>query len=235
MLHKDVSELTEATSVTFLGMSITCCRCHNHPLEKWTQDQYWGMANLFSRVALKNGDRAGEITVQSLPDGEALHLRRQIAMPPAPLDGMALALDSPVDRRKYFADWLTAKNNPYFARALVNRVWKNFMGRGLVEAEDDLRQTNPPSNPELLEALAKDFEGHNYDVKYLIKTIMLSRTYQLSAQANDFNKDDSKYFSHATTRLLTAEQLLDAICKVTDVPEKFTGMPLGTQFAAGVS
>ncbi len=102
VLHKDVTDLTEATAVTFLGMSITCCRCHNHPLEKWTQDQYWGMANLFARVALKNGDRAGEVIVQSLPAGDVLHPRRGVAMPPTPLDGKPLAADSPMDRRAVF-------------------------------------------------------------------------------------------------------------------------------------
>src|SRR5207247_2658537 len=107
VLHKDLTELNEATAVTFLGMSVTCCRCHNHPLEKWTQDQYWGLANLFARVAVKNGDRPGEVVVQSLPEGEVLHLRRGVAMPPTPLDGKPLAFDSPLDRRRYFADWLT--------------------------------------------------------------------------------------------------------------------------------
>src|SRR5262249_35305262 len=181
VLHKDVSDLTEATSVTFLGMSITCCRCHNHPLEKWTQDQYWSVANLFSRVALKNGDRTGEVTVQSQPSGDVPHLRRGIAMPPTPLDGKPLPLDSPMDRRQYFADWLTGPENPYFARAVVNRVWRNFLGRGLVEAEDDLRQTNPPTNEELFVALVKDFVDHRYDVKHLIRTIMNTAAYQRSS------------------------------------------------------
>src|SRR5947209_3338680 len=172
VIHKDVTDLNETTAVTFLGMSITCCRCHNHPLEKWTQDQYWAMANLFARVGLKNGDRPGEVAVQSLPDGDVPHLRRGVPMPPAPLDAKSLPPDSAADRRQYFAEWLTAKDNPYFAKALVNRVWRNFMGRGLVEAEDDLRQTNPPSNAELLDALAKDFVAHGYDVKRLIRTVM---------------------------------------------------------------
>ncbi len=134
VLHKDVTDLTESTSVTFLGTSITCCRCHNHPLEKWTQDDYWKMANLFSRVVIKNGERAGEQTVQALPFGDVPHLRRGIPMPPTPLDGTSLPLDSPADRRQHFVTWLTAPDNPYFARAIVNRVWRNFLGRGLVEA-----------------------------------------------------------------------------------------------------
>src|SRR5438876_11630056 len=157
VLHKDVTELTEATSVTFLGMSLTCARCHNHPLEKWTQDQYWEMANLFARVALKNGDRGGEVIVQALPTGDVPHPRRGVPLAPTPLDAKPLPLDSPRDRRAYFADWLTAPGNPYFAKAFVNRVWRNFMGRGLVEAEDDLRQTNPPTNEELFHALSTDF------------------------------------------------------------------------------
>src|SRR5476649_2951643 len=107
MLHKDISDLTETTAVTFMGMSITCARCHNHPLEKWTQDQYWAMANLFSRVSLKNGERPGDVVVQSLSFGEMPHLRRGVPMPPAPLDAKPLAFDSPIDRRAYFADWLT--------------------------------------------------------------------------------------------------------------------------------
>jgi hypothetical protein len=228
VLHKDVTELNEATSVTFLGMSITCCRCHNHPLEKWTQDQYWSMANLFSRVALKNGEGAGDVTVQSQPAGDVLHPRRAVPMPPAPLDAPALALDSPRDRRQYFADWLTAADNPYFARALVNRVWRNFLGRGLVEAEDDLRQTNPPTNPELLAALAKDLVDHHYDVKHLIRIIMRSATYQRSSTPLPANAADDRFYSHYLIRRLTAEVILDAYSQVTGVPTPFPNYPAGT-------
>jgi hypothetical protein len=227
VLHKDVSDLTESTAVTFMGMSITCCRCHNHPLEKWTQDQYWSMANLFSRVGLKNGERPGEVDVQSQPAGDVLHLRRGVAMPPAPLDGKPLALDSNIDRRKYFADWLTAPQNPYFARAFVNRVWRNFMGRGLVEAEDDLRQTNPASNEELLDALAKDFVSHQYDTKYLIRRIMNSAAYQRSSKAEPGNADDDRYYSHYLVHRLSAEVILDAYSQVTGVPTAFTQVQAG--------
>jgi hypothetical protein len=222
VLHKDVTDLTEATSVTFMGMSITCARCHNHPLEKWTQDQYWGMANLFGRVGLKNGDRSGEVTVQSLPSGEVLHPRRGIAMPPAPLDAPALPFDSPADRREYFAKWLTGPDNRYFARAIVNRVWRNFLGRGLVEAEDDLRQTNPPSNEELFAALAKDFIAHKYDLKQLIRTVMTSATYQRSSRPLAANVDDDRFYSHYLIRRLPAEVILDAYSQVTGVPTPFT-------------
>ncbi len=243
VLHKDVSDLTEATSVTFLGMSITCCRCHNHPLEKWTQDQYWSMANLFSRVALKNGDRGGELTVQSQEFGDVPHPRRGVAMPPTPLDGKPLPLNSTVDRRQYFVDWLTLPENPYFAKAVINRVWRNFLGRGLVEAEDDLRQTNPPTNEELFDALAKDFVAHKYDVKHLIRTIMNSATYQRSSNPIAENAADDRYYSHYIIRRLLAEVALDAYSQVTGVPTPFTqvhaggtggltayaGYPLGTR------
>jgi hypothetical protein len=222
VLHKDVTDLSESTSLTFMGMSITCARCHNHPLERWTQDQYWSMANLFSRVRLKDGDRAGAVFVQSQPDGEAMHPRRGIAMPPAPLDGKPLPLDSPIDRRKYFADWLTSPENHYFARALVNRVWRNFMGRGLVEAEDDLRETNPPTNAELFDALAKDFIANKYDVKRLMKTIMRSAAYQRSAKPLPENAADDRFYSRYLVRRLSAEVILDAYSQVTSVPTAFT-------------
>ena len=222
VLHKDVTELTEATSVTFLGMSITCCRCHNHPLEKWTQDQYWSMSNLFSRVALKNGDRAGEVVVQTLPTGNALHPRRGKAMPPAPLDGVPMSLDSTLDRRAYFADWLTKADNPYFAKALINRVWHNYLGRGLVEPEDDLRQTNPPTNSELFNALAKDFIEHGFDVQNLMREILNSATYQRSATPQAANVKDERFYSHYLVRRLEAEVILDAYSQVTGVPTPFS-------------
>jgi hypothetical protein len=235
-LHKDISDLTESTSVTFLGMSVTCCRCHNHPLEKWTQDQYWSMANLFSQVVIKNGDRGGELTVQSAPDGDVLHPRRGVPMHPTPLDGKSVPAGK--DRRAYFADWLTAPDNPYFARALVNRVWRNFMGRGLVEAEDDIRQTNPPSNPELLDALACDFIAHKHDVKHLMRTIMNTAAYQRSSSPlaalgrgaggeGPDNKSDDRYYSHYLIRRLPAEVVLDAYSAITKVPTAFTKVSLG--------
>ncbi len=227
VLHKDVSDLTETTAVTFMGMSVTCCRCHNHPLEKWTQDQYWSLANLFARVAIKNGDRGGEITVQSLPAGDVLHPRRGYAMSPAPLDGKPLSLESGGDRREYFAAWLTAADNPYFARALVNRVWRNFLGRGLVEAEDDLRQTNPPSNAELFDALAKDFVSQRYNVKHLIRTIMNSAAYQRSSVPLPENRSDDRFYSHYLIRRLPAEVILDAYAQITGVPTGFTSRQLG--------
>ncbi len=227
VLHKDPAELTETTAVTFLGMSVACAKCHNHPLEKWTQDQYWSLVNLFGRVGLKNGDRTGEVLVQSLPAGEVPHLRKGVPMPPAPLDGQPLAFDDPRDRRAVFADWLTGPENPYFAKALANRVWRNFLGRGLVEAEDDQRATNPPTNPELLDALAKDFVAHGYDVKHLIRLVMNSATYQRSAVPAAGAESDDRFYSHYLVRRLPAEVILDAYTQVTGVPTPFDTLRTG--------
>ncbi len=227
VIHKDTTDLVESTTVTFLGTNINCCRCHNHPLEKWTQDQYWAMANLFGRVGLKNGDRAGEVFVQGLPTGDALHLRRGEPMPPTPLDGKALALDAPGDRREHFADWLVSPANPYFAKAIVNRVWKNYFGRGLVEAEDDLRASNPPSNRELFDAVTKDFIQNKYDVKHLMRTILNSAAYQRSSKPNAANAADDRYYSRYLVRRLNAEVLLDAYSDVSGVPTAFNKLSLG--------
>ena len=227
VMHKDVPELAESTALAFLGMSIGCAKCHNHPLEKWTQDQYWAFANLFSRVGLKDGGRPGEVIVQSLPSGEALHLRTGTPMPPTPLDGQPLALDSADDRRRYFADWLTKPENPFFAKAVVNRVWRSLMGRGLVEAEDDLRDTNPPTNRELLDALTADFLAHQFDMKHLIHTIVNSAAYQRSSKPLPENAADDRFYSRYLLRRLPAEVILDAYSDVLGVPTAFTQQSLG--------
>lgn len=229
VLHKDPIDITETTTQAFLGMRLTCARCHNHPLEKWTQNDYYGLANLFSRVTLKNAARPGEMTVFPTRVGDVLHPRSGKAMMPRPLDGEAIALDAAKDRREHFADWLTAPDNPYFARVLVNRVWRNFLGRGLVEEVDDVRTTNPASNEELLAALTRDFIAHNFDVKHLIRTIMNSATYQLSSATNGTNEKDDKYYSHYIVRRLPAEVLLDAVSQVTGVATPFPGYAAGTR------
>ena len=229
VLHKETTELTENFSMAFLGMSITCARCHNHPLEKWTQKQYYQMANLFTRIGMKNGQRDGDVLVYSNPFGEINHPRLGKPLPPAPLDGQPLAFDAPVDRRDHLANWLTAPANPYFARSFVNRVWKNFMGRGLVEAVDDMRATNPPSNEELLTALTRDFTDRGFDTKHLIRTIMNSAAYQRSATPNETNADDERYYSRYVMRRLPAEVLLDAVSQVTGVPTPFPNIAPGTR------
>lgn len=197
------------------------------------------MANLFARVRLKtfsdSGSRPGvgpifnNVTVYSAPTGEFMDDRLMIPLPPKPLDAAALASTVPGDTRLYFAKWLTSEENPFFARNIVNRVWRNFMGRGLIEPVDDLRDTNPATNEELLNALVKNFVEHHYDVDYLIRTIMQSAAYQTASKPLKENAGDDKYGSHFLIRRLPAEVLLDAYSQITQVPEKFDGYPAGTR------
>ena len=227
VLHKDPKLLTEATTTTFLGFSINCAQCHDHPLERWTLDDYYGMANLFARVRLKDGTSEGEAIVLPVADGEILHPTRSQTPPPRPLDGRALALSDPADRRQHLAMWLTAAENPYFARAIVNRVWANYMGRGLVEMVDDMRLTNPPSNAALLDALSADFVAHGYDLQHLIRTIVRSAAFQRSARMLPGNQADDRFYSHYLVRRLPAEVMLDTLSQVLDVPSEFPDYPKG--------
>ena len=229
VLHKDPIDLTETATEAFMGNRVTCARCHNHPLEKWTQKQYYELVNLFARVGLKNGNEPGDIVVYAKATGDVLHPKLLKPLPPTPLDGTPMSLDSTDDRRVHFADWLISPQNTYFARSLVNRVWANFMGRGLVESVDDVRATNPASNEELFAALSDDFVKSGYDVKRLIRTIMNSGVYQLSADSNAANQMDTKYYSRYFVKRLPAEVLLDAMSQVTGVPTKFGGYPVGTR------
>jgi hypothetical protein len=227
VLHRDPIDLTESASMAFLGLSLTCARCHNHPLEKWTQDEYYGVASLFARVKIKDGETAGDEVVANAGDGEILHPRRGVAMPPRPLDAPAVGPGETRDRRVVFADWLARPENPYFARAVVNRVWSNFFGRGLVDPDDDLRVSNPPSDEALLDWLVADFLAHHFDVKHVIRTIMTSATYARSSVPIPGNEADTKFLSHYRVKRLPAEVLLDAISQVTGVPTPYSGYPAG--------
>jgi hypothetical protein len=228
VLHKDPIELSENATQAFLGQRITCARCHNHPLEKWTQVQYYQMANLFARVGVKNGGMGDNIVFAKV-SGDVLYPKLARPLPPAPLDAASIPLDSTEDRRIVFAKWLTSPDNAMFSRTLVNRVWANFMGRGLVDPMDDLRASNPASNEELLAALSKDFVAHGYDVQRLIRTIMNSSVYQLSSEANATNPSDNIYYSKHIIRRLSAEVILDAMSQVTGAPTAFSGYPAGTR------
>ncbi len=227
VLHKNPLELTESVTQAFLGLSITCARCHNHPLEKWTQRDYYQMANLLARIGLKNGAEPGDNEVYSNPTGDVNHPRLGKPLPPRPLDGQPLELQSDADRRRPLAQWLTSADNPYFARALVNRVWQNFLGRGLVEPVDDVRATNPASNEELFAALTRDFTEHHFDVRRLISLILNSAAYQRASVTTAANEKDNKYYSHYIVKRLPAEVILDAVAQVTRVPNRFDGYPPG--------
>ena len=215
-LHQSPENMTENACQAFLGLSIGCAKCHNHPLEKWTNDQYYSMANLFSRVRAKgwggdgrNGD--GLRTLYVSTTGELIQPSRGKPQPPAPLDSAALEFDDPRDRRETLAVWMTSPKNPYFSRAIANRVWANFFGRGLVEQVDDLRLSNPATSEPLLAAAAQAVVDAKFDLKHLMRTILQSETYQRSSQPLPENVDESKYLSRYYPRRLMAEVLLDAI------------------------
>ncbi len=237
LLHKDPIDALETTTQAFMGLSLTCARCHNHPMEKWTQRDYYQMANLYSRVRLKNGDRAGETLTLVSTEGNINHPRLGVPLPPRPLDGVPLSMDAPGDRRIPLASWLTSPENGYFSRAVVNRVWKAMMGRGLMEPEDDLRQTNPPSNPDLMDHLSAVFVTGNYpgmpgrgkySVRALIRYIASSEAYQRKSEPVGINAKDDKYYSHYIVRRFPSEAILDAVTRVTGVPSDFAGYPKGT-------
>lgn len=229
VLHKDTIALAENVTQAFLGQRLTCARCHNHPLEKWTQTQYYQFANLFSRVGLKNGDAAGETVVFAKTAGNINHPRLLRPLAPTPLDGQPMPIDAAVDRRQHFAQWLTSPQNEYFAKNIVNRVWGSIMGRGLSHPVDDVRATNPASNEELFDALTQDFIKNGYDIKRLIRLIMTSSTYQLSSEANATNQQDNIFYSKYIVKRMPAEVLLDTMSQVTGVPTAFGGFPAGTR------
>jgi hypothetical protein len=237
-IARDPQNLAETTAQLFFGIRMQCAKCHNHPFERWTQDDYYSTAAFFAKVRQKkdpmepgpNPQTVGaEVIYSDRTAPEITQPRSGKVMAPKFMGGAVAVVPPGKDRREVLADWITSPTNPFFARSTVNRIWFHLNGKGIVDPVDDFRDSNPSANDELLDALAKDFVANKFNVRHLIKVIMTSRTYQLSAQSNEFNKDDSKYFSHAVTKLLGAEQLLDAICTVTEVPEKFPGMPAGTR------
>ena len=229
VLHRDAIDLSENVTQAFLGQRLTCARCHNHPLEKWTQKQYYQFANLFARVGQKNGDAAGETVVFAKTAGDINHPRLLRPLEPTPLDGVSLPLTSTDDRRRHFAAWLTDPGNEYFAKNIVNRVWGNLMGRGLCHPIDDVRATNPASNEELFEALTKDFVSNGFNVKRLIRQILNSSTYQVSSEANATNQADAMFYSKYIVKRLPGEVILDAMSQVTGVASTFAGYPAGTR------
>ena len=225
-LHQDPETMAETVAQAFMGLSINCAKCHNHPLEKWTNDQYYGMANMFSRVRAKgwggdfrNGD--GLRVVYSDTQGELVQPSRGAPQPPRPLDGEALPFDAEEDRRIALAAWLTSPDNPYFTRAITNRVWANFFGVGLVEAVDDMRVTNPASNEKLLDAAAAYLVEHKYDLKQLMRAILQSATYQRSSTPLPENSTDTRFYSRYYPKRLKAEVLLDAISQTTEIKSDF--------------
>jgi hypothetical protein len=217
----------ETTAQVFLGVRMQCARCHNHPYDRWTQTQYYQLAAFFARVRTKPGQAADERIVYTADSGEMTHPKTKQAVTPTALDAAPLPATFTGDRRQALADWLTDAKNPFFAKILVNRVWKHFLGQGLVEPVDDMRLTNPPTNAALLDFLARDFAQNGYDLKRLIRTIVRSETYQRTVIPTPRNAGDTRYYSHFFFKRLAAEPLLDAVAAATGVGEKFGGYPAG--------
>ena len=223
VLHEDPRTMAETVSQAFLGMSVQCAKCHNHPMEKWTNDQYYKFANLFARVRTKNGTGDGDSIVFVSDTGDLVQPLTGKPQPPTPLDGTPTSLDSPEDRRAHLADWLVSRDNPYFARSIVNRIWKNFYGAGLVENVDDLRVTNPSSNEKLLTTAANYLTDQKFDLKTLMRTILQSETYQRSSTPLPGNAADTRFYSRYFPRRMMAEVMLDTLAEATGSPVEFKG------------
>jgi hypothetical protein len=225
--------LVDDTAQVFLGTRIQCAQCHHHPYEKWSQDDYWGLAAYFARVQLVNPKNAApakkantkasatDTRVMLMPAGQVTGPHGKSYAKPRPLDGKELDLPASEDPRDKLVDWMVRPDNPFFARAIANRYWAHFLGRGIVDMPDDMRVSNPPTNEPLLDALAKDFIAHKFDLKHLIRTICTSKTYQLSSTPSEHNRKDKQNYARFYPRRLPAEVLFDAFDQVTGVSAKF--------------
>jgi len=232
-------KITEDVSQTFLGTRFNCNKCHDHPFEKWTQDQYYEFGAYFARVAIKPGAVGSqripvgenysvtneEVVYRNYNGGEVKHPKTDGAVTPKVPFGQAKSASGDDDRRESFVNWLISKENPLFAKSMANRMWSYFFGRGIIDPVDDIRAGNPPSNPALLDALTDDFVKSGFDMKKLMRAICLSRTYQLSMQSNKWNEDDAINFSRAIPRRLSAEQMVDAVSVATGHRPRFAGLP----------
>ena len=229
-----VEEQVEDTAQLFLGVRIQCARCHHHPFERWSQNDYYSLAAFFSRVgkqAIPNAqaNSRDRQLVHNTGVATAKNPRSGAALQPSGLGSQPIAVPAESDPRAELAEWMRSADNPFFARTLVNRYWKHFFNRGIVEPEDDMRETNPPTNPELLDGLAQKFVDSGYDLKELVRNICNSQTYQLSAIPNEYNENDKQNFSRYYPRRLAAEPLYDAFHKVTGTTQAFADMPAGTR------
>jgi hypothetical protein len=232
-ISKDTNDTVERVTQVFCGIRMLCSRCHSHPLENWTQADYYGLASFFNQVSTRTDGRFpgipnAKFVQMNLAASFSVNPRSGQAQPPKFLGGPAPQLPSGADRREAYAAWLTAPQNPFFARGLVNRFWSYFFHRGIIEPVDDIRSTNPPINPALLDALAKDFVERKFDVRHLMRQIVTSAAYQRSSKSNPSNQHDEQNFSRAIARRVPAEALLDSLVQATGVPEN---LPAGFRAA----
>jgi hypothetical protein len=226
-------QFVDDVAQVFLGQRLACAQCHHHPYEKWSQDDYYGLAAFFARIGRKNvqipGGAANQMAQHQViftkPNGSVNNKRTSQPAKIQPLAGAPMEVSPEDDPRQKLVDWMASPTNPFFARAVANRYWAHFFGRGIVDPLDDMRVTNPPSNPELLDSLAKELVDSKYSLKHLVKVICKSRTYQLSANPNDFNKHDKQTYARFYPRRMSAEVLYDAVSQVTNTPAQFGGLP----------
>ncbi len=225
-------QFVDDTAQVFLGLRIACAQCHHHPYEKWSQDDYWGLAAFFGRVGRKNYFVPGElnlqtphVTIYTRSNGGVQNKKTGQTAPIKPLDAAAVEVGPEEDPRDRLVDWMVDPKNPFFAKAVVNRYWAHFFTRGIVDPLDDMRVTNPPSNPELLDALAKEFIANKFSLKHLVRMIAKSRTYQFSSMPNEHNQHDKQNYARYYPKRMSAEVLFDAVCQVTDSPTAFGGLP----------
>ncbi|MBM3877319.1 MAG: DUF1553 domain-containing protein [Verrucomicrobia bacterium] len=232
---RDPVDIAPAISQVFLGVRLDCARCHHHPNERWGQEDFFSFAAFFTDIRRKgqgiSTPISGEPEYIWFAEGRSTlkHPVTGAVMKPAPLAGAAMEIPTTSDPRAALADWMTEPGNPFFARAVANRVWAEFFGRGIVDPVDDFRASNPPTHEPLLDALAKDFAAHKFDLKHAMRTVMRSHLYQLSSLPNESNIADTKNFSRAYRRRLPAEVLADAVASVTGVPDNFQGLPAGAR------
>jgi hypothetical protein len=227
---KEPSAQLEDTAQLFLGMRLQCAQCHHHPFEKWSQQDYYGFSAFFSRIGRGKADIQGEeVIFHKRGEPSATNTKTKQPVKPAGLGDGTMMISADEDPRVMLANWMTKKDNPFFAKSFANRYWKHFFGRGIVDPEDDMRETNPPTNPELLETLARKFVENGFDQKQLIRDICRSSTYQLASEPNAHNAIDRQNFSRYYPKRLNAEVLLDAVNQLTGSETKFEGLPAGTR------
>jgi hypothetical protein len=227
-IETDTLKVAENVAQVFMGIRTQCAQCHNHPFDRWTMDDYYSFAAFFSQVGRKGGEDYRELVVFNSGGGDVRHLVGGRVMAPKFLGGEQPDLKGR-DRRAVMAEWLTSPGNHYFATSVANRVWAHFFGRGIVEPVDDVRVSNPPSNPELYAELGKKLVEYKFDFKQLVRDICNSQTYQRSTTRNASNETDEKNFAHANVRRIYAEMMLDCISQVTNTKDKFQGLPLGAR------
>jgi hypothetical protein len=235
-ISKDTNDTVERATQVFCGVRMLCARCHTHPLENWTQADYYGLASFFSQVNARQDARLptipnSKVVQVNMAAGPATHPRTGQPQKPRFLGGVEPEIPAGADRREAYASWLTAPENAFFARGLVNRIWSYFFHRGIIEPVDDVRSTNPPINPALLDALTKDFVASRFDMRHLMRRIVTSATYQRTSLPTPSNRHDDQNFSHAIPRRIPAEALLDSLVQATGIPENFAGAPGGFRAA----